>query len=69
MTLKRIIEMSMMNFTKPLSLIIVKKFIFLFGTFNTVIIIFKGGSKMSSFRHRFQEHLLKFLMLAVTDSE
>jgi hypothetical protein len=31
-------------------------------------ITLKRVSKRSSFRYRFQEHLLKFLMLAVTDS-
>jgi hypothetical protein len=37
--------------------------------FNTVSIILKRVSKRSSFRYRFQEHLVKFLMLAVTHSE
>jgi hypothetical protein len=46
-----------------------EKFFFLFCTFNTVIITLKRVSKSSSFRYRFQEHLLKFLMLAVTHSE
>jgi hypothetical protein len=44
-------------------------FIFLFCTFNTVSITLKPVSKRSSFRYRFQEHLLKFLMLAATHSE
>jgi hypothetical protein len=38
--------------------------IFLFCTFNTVRITLKRISKRSSFRYRFQEHLVKFLMLA-----
>jgi hypothetical protein len=42
---------------------------FLFCTFNTIIITLKWVSKRSSFRYAFQEHLLKFLMLAVTNSE
>jgi hypothetical protein len=42
---------------------------FLFCSFNTVIITLKWVSKRSSFRYAFQEHLLKFLMLAVTNSE
>jgi hypothetical protein len=41
------------------------KLFFLFCTFNTV----KRISKRSSFRYRLQEHLLKFLMLAVTPSD
>jgi hypothetical protein len=43
--------------------------IFLFFTYNTVSITLKRVSKRSSFRYAFQEHLLKFLMLAVTHSE
>jgi hypothetical protein len=43
--------------------------IFLFCTYNTVCITLKRVSKRSSFRYAFQEHLLKFLMLAVTHSE
>jgi hypothetical protein len=43
--------------------------IFLFCTYNTVSITLKRVSKRSSFRYAFQEHLLKFLMLAVTHSE
>jgi hypothetical protein len=46
-----------------------KKYIFLFCTYKTVSITLKRVSKRSSFRYAFQEHLLKFLMLAVTDSE
>jgi hypothetical protein len=42
---------------------------FLFCTFNTVIITLKRVSKKNSSGYRFQEHLLKLLMLAVTDSE
>jgi hypothetical protein len=42
---------------------------FLFCTFNTLSITLKWASKRSSFRYRFQELLLKFLMLAVTHSE
>jgi hypothetical protein len=38
-------------------------------TYNTVSITLKRVSKRSSFRYAFQEHLLKFLMLAVTHSE
>jgi hypothetical protein len=45
------------------------KNIFLFCTYNTVSITLKRVSKRSSFRYAFQEHLLKFLMLAVTHSE
>jgi hypothetical protein len=47
-------------------------FFFLFCTYNTVSITLKRlkrVSKRSSFRYAFQEHLLKFLMLAVTYSE
>jgi hypothetical protein len=44
-------------------------FFFLFCTNNTVSITLKRVSKRSSFRYAFQEHLLKFLMLAVTQSE
>jgi hypothetical protein len=44
-------------------------FIFLFCTYNTVSITLKRVSKRSSFRYAFQEHLLTFLMLAVTHSE
>jgi hypothetical protein len=44
-------------------------FIFLFCTYNTVSITLKRVSKRSSFRCAFQEHFLKFLMLAVTHSE
>jgi hypothetical protein len=42
--------------------------IFLFCTYNIVSITLKRVSKGSSFRYAFQEHLLKFLMLAVTHS-
>jgi hypothetical protein len=42
---------------------------FLFCTYNTVSITLKRVSKRRSFRYAFQEHLLKFLMLAVTHSE
>jgi hypothetical protein len=42
---------------------------FLFGTYNRVSITLKRVSKRRSFRYAFQEHLLKFLMLAVTHSE
>jgi hypothetical protein len=45
------------------------KHFFLFCTYNTVSIIRKWVSKRSSFRYAFQEHLLQFLMLAVTHSE
>jgi hypothetical protein len=45
-----------------------KKFLFLFCTYNTVSITLKRVSKRSSFRYAFQEHLLTFLMLAVTHS-
>jgi hypothetical protein len=44
-------------------------YIFLFCTYNTVSITLKRVSKRNSFRYAFQEHLLKFLMLAVTHSE
>jgi hypothetical protein len=43
--------------------------LFLFCTYNTVSITLKRISKRSSFRYAFQEHLLKFLMLAVIHSE
>jgi hypothetical protein len=43
--------------------------IFLFCTYNTVSITLKRVSKRSSFRYVFQEHLLKFLILAMTHSE
>jgi hypothetical protein len=46
-----------------------KKFLFLFCTFNTLSITCKRVSKRSSIRYRFQEHLLKFLMLLATHSE
>jgi hypothetical protein len=42
---------------------------FLFCTYKTVSITLKRVSKRKSFRYAFQEHLLQFLMLAVTDSE
>jgi hypothetical protein len=42
---------------------------FLFCTYNRVSITLKRVSKRSSFRYAFQEHLLTFLMLAVTHSE
>jgi hypothetical protein len=42
---------------------------FLFCTYNTVSITLKRVSKRRSFRYAFQEHLLNFLMLAVTHSE
>jgi hypothetical protein len=45
------------------------KYFFLFCTYNTVSITLKRASKRRSFRYAFQEHLLKFLMLAVTHSE
>jgi hypothetical protein len=38
-------------------------------TQSSIIITLKWVSKRSSFRYWFQEHLLKFLMLAVTDSD
>jgi hypothetical protein len=44
----------------------VKNLILLFCTYNTVSVTLKRVSKRSSFRYAFQEHLLKFLMLAVT---
>jgi hypothetical protein len=37
--------------------------------FNTVIITLQRVSKRSSFRYAFQEYLLKFLMLALIESE
>jgi hypothetical protein len=46
-----------------------KSHLFLFCTYNAVSITLKRISKRSSFRYAFQEHLLKFLMLAVTHSE
>jgi hypothetical protein len=42
--------------------------IFLFCTYNTVSTTLKRVLKRRSFRYAFQEHLLKFLMLAVTHS-
>jgi hypothetical protein len=45
------------------------KYIFPFCTYDTVSITLKRVSKRSSFRYAFREHLLKFLMLAVTYSE
>jgi hypothetical protein len=48
---------------------IIKNHFFLFCTYNTVSITLKRVSKRSSFRYAFQEHLLKFLMLAVTHNE
>jgi hypothetical protein len=45
------------------------KYFFLFCIYNTVSITLKRVSKRSSFRYAFQEHLLKFVMLAVIHSE
>jgi hypothetical protein len=44
------------------------KDLFLFCTYDTVSTTHKRVSKRRSFRYAFQEHLLKFLMLAVTHS-